>query len=227
MKDIDPKLIPFLPEAKHPNLKTIQITEVGSQMWGMADLSSDHDMVIIYRERTKDILRGRTYHSTLPCNHHVMIDGQEYDFSYLEIGHFCHQLKKGNINMLWALLSPKVEYQIPLMFILHDMIAETHTDDIIPSGVGMVESQLKDVVKRADVRPPEKALKTAYRTANFVFNHLLLGEWSFSPVTWDVTEDEVRTLLDEIGNVQLNKQLDSMPVRQIENWLLQFRVSHL
>lgn len=213
----------YLPD----KFRVLQVTEVGSQMWGMSDLSSDHDLIVIYQERTKDILRGRTYHSTLPSKHHIWIDSQEYDFSYLEIGHFCHQLKKGNINMIWALLSQIVLYRDPLMYILHDMIRDVHTDDIIPSGVGMTESQLKDSVKRASVRPPEKSLKTAYRTANYIYDHLLTGTWDFEPVTFDVTENDVRNILDEIANIQLNAQLDSMPVKDIENWLLTVRVANL
>lgn len=210
-----------------PKSKIVSVTEVGSQMWQMSDLSSDHDMVIIYQEDTRDILSGRGISNTLPCKHHVMINDQEYDFSYLEIGHFCNNLKKGNINMIWALLSPIVVYQDMFIVSLQREIEKCHTADIVPSGVGMVTSQMRDVVKRADVRPPEKSLKTAYRTARFVLNHLVTGEWKFNPILKDVTEEDVNDMIDNIRTIETNGDFGHMPKNYIESWLLHTRMCNL
>lgn len=210
-----------------PPYEVISVTEVGSQMWGMSDLSSDHDLVVIYSESTMDILKGRSIHPTLPSKHHIWINDQEYDFSYLEIGHFCHQLKKGNINMIWVLLSPIVIYQTKQVRILYDTISAVHTRDIIPSGLGMTESQLRDVVKRADQRSPEKSLKTAYRTSNFILNHLQTGEWQFQGTQKDVTESEVRDIMDSIRTFDLNRDLPGMPIDAIEYWLYHLRITTL
>ncbi len=219
------KIAPYFPS----RYEVLQVSETGSFMWQMQNFTpdhgtSDHDLVVIYRASTKDILKGRTINSTLPCKHHIMIDNQEYDFSYLEIGHFCHQLKKGNVNMIWALLSPIIIYRKPAINVLRDIIQQIHTADIIPSGVGMTISQLKDATKRADVRPPEKSLKTAYRTAQFVFNHLKTSNWSFEPCTKAVTEANVMDLIDNIKTIELNNRLDKMPSDSIEQWIYQLRV---
>jgi len=214
----------FLPE----KYEVLQVTEVGSQMWGMADLSSDHDIVVIYREKTRDILKGKPTHPTLPCNHHKWIHGQEYDFSYLEVGHFCHQLKKGNVNMLWALLSPIVTYQTKEMNHLACYIRNSvHTADIVPSGIGMTESQLADIEKRAAVRSPEKSVKTAYRTIRFVHDHLVTGQWNFRPVERRVLRVSVQSYIDEVRNLIAEKEFDSMPKEWIEQWLLDVRLSDL
>jgi predicted nucleotidyltransferase len=222
------KIIPYLPS----HYEVLQITETGSFMWAMQNFTddhgtSDHDLIVIYRASTKDILKGRSINSTLPCKHHIMIDGQEYDFSYLEIGHFCHQLKKGNVNMIWALLSPLVVYKQPVMHVLHDIISQVHTADIVSSGIGMTLSQLKDVTKRAEQRSPEKSLKTAYRTANFVLNHLTTGKFEFEPVLFDVTETDVMDLIDDIKTLELNDDYDKMPTESIEQWIYQLRVVSL
>ncbi|MFA5248392.1 MAG: hypothetical protein WC415_04055 [Patescibacteria group bacterium] len=220
------KISPYFPS----RYEVLQVSETGSFMWQMQNFipddhgTSDHDLVVIYRASTKDILKGRTINPTLPCKHHIMIDNQEYDFSYLEIGHFCHQLKKGNVNIIWALLSPIIIYRKPAVTVLRDIIQQIHTSDIVASGVGMTISQLKDATKRADVRSPEKSLKTAYRTSQFVFNHLNTGKWQFDPVTWTVTEADVMDLIDNIKTLELNGNYEPMPIDSIEQWIYQLRV---
>jgi predicted nucleotidyltransferase len=221
-------IAPYFPS----NYEVLQVSETGSYMWSMQNFTtdhgtSDHDLVVIYRASTKDILKGRTIHSTLPCKHHIIINNQEYDFNYLEVGHFCHQLKKGNINMIWALLSPLIIYRKPVMTVLYDIIQQIHTADIIPSSIGMTTSQLNDVIKRADVRSPEKSLKTAYRTINFALNHLITGGWDFKPVTTDVTKEDILNIIDNIKTIELNNRSDKMPSDSIEQWIYQLRVVNI
>jgi hypothetical protein len=152
-----------------------------------------------------------------------MIGGQEYDFSYLEIGHFCHQLKKGNINMMWALLSPIVIYTVPEMGTLRSIVASIHTTAIVPSGIGMTVSQLNDVMKRADRRDPQKSLNTAYRTITFVMNHLTFNQWKFEPVTYEITEKMVTDRVEVIRDFAKHAKLPGMPVELIEEWLFRAR----
>lgn len=214
----------YLPD--HPGYNVIQVTEVGSGMWGTRQLSSDYDLVIVYRASTRDILSGRYIRPTLPNKHGVMIGEREYDFSYFEIGHLCSLLKKGNVNAIWSILSPEVIYMTPTMKMLRDIISLTHTKDIVHSGVGMTESQLSDAVKRQAVRPYEKALATAYRTANFVLNHLMKGTWEFNGCNY-ATEEQVQGLIDAIHVYDLNSNLESMPVEDIESWLCNLRITNL
>lgn len=218
------RIRPYLPE----QYKILQITEVGSQLWGQGHISSDHDLVVIYQESTIDILSGRPTHSTLPNKHHIIIEDREYDFSYIEIGHFCSQLKKGNVNMIWALMSHLEIYRLPMMRVLYDIINETYTADIVPSGAGMTESQLSDIIKRSDVRSPEKSLNCAYRTISFVVNHLMTKTWDFNvPDCKNITEEKIRTLIDFARTWNLNGDPGHMPTKDIERWLCQLRVSTL
>ena len=88
------KIQEYLPQWGH----IISVTEVGSGMWGMRQVSSDYDLVVIYCEDMVDYLSGRNYRANLPELHGVIVDGKEIEFSYMEAGHLVNLLKKGNIK---------------------------------------------------------------------------------------------------------------------------------
>jgi predicted nucleotidyltransferase len=153
-------ILPYLPKDK----RIISVTEVGSGMWGMRELSSDYDIVVIYSDNMVDFMAGKGYTPNLPCKHGIMIEGKEYDFAYMEVGHLINLLKKGNINAIWATLSPIVITTSALHKEIAAYIQKHPTQSIMPSLGGMVVSQLSDVVKRAGVRDPKKSIMTAMRT---------------------------------------------------------------
>ena len=212
-----------------------QVTEVGSGMWNMTGpvMGSDRDLVVIYQDSTKDILKGRRIRDNLPCQHGIFgSDGQEYDLSFMEIGHFCGLLKKGNINAIWALLSPVVVWRQGDIGYLYKLIYNTSaTTDIIPSGVGMTLSQLKDAEFRKDMRSPQKSLNTAYRTISFVLNHLLYGKWDFSRyddlVTDGVNEDLIKFKVNAVMEWGKKMPRVSMPAEEIEHFLFRMRYLNL
>jgi predicted nucleotidyltransferase len=173
------KITEYLPEGK----EVVAITEVGSGMWGMRSLSSDYDLVVVYSENVLDILAGHRYTANLPCENGVVIDGHDYDFSYMEVRHLVWLLVKGNINAFWAVLSPQVIVTSPVHKKIARYVRKYPTRAIMPSLEGMVLSNLSDTRKRATVRSPEKSLKTAMRTVQFGMNLYWKGEYMFEPVT--------------------------------------------
>lgn len=77
-------------------------TIVGSHMWNMQRPDFDVDYNTVYLENSRDILLGKK------------ISGKQtqegiYDTTYFELGHFIHNLIKGNVNFIWAVMSPLVE----------------------------------------------------------------------------------------------------------------------
>jgi hypothetical protein len=177
----------------HPNYdRALFVTEVGSRMWGMAELSSDHDMFVCYQTPASVYLRTGNFIPTRPAMPHVTIGKEEYDFQYMEIGHLVNLLAKGNINAIWAVFSPiihKNSYYLPL---LRQLVEITLSKETYYSINGMAVSQLSDARKRVDARPPEKSLKTCVRTIDFGCRLLLGAGIVFSPITVDVTEEDCR-----------------------------------
>jgi len=186
------------------------VTEIGSQMWGMDHVDSDHDIIVIYSVPTKTILRGDKYKSNLPSKHHIEIECSLYDFQFIEIGHFVNLLKKGNINAVFAILSP-------LSVVMQDEIKELRkvissiefTTAMIPSTIGWAKSQLADMEKRKDTRDPTKSLRCAYRTTKWMSDFLQLyvipedaclppiklGDVKFEPVKSDICVEEVECII--------------------------------
>lgn len=77
---------------------------VGSHMWGMNHAGSDMDLFVVYIQPTNEILAG-----------HQILKGKEEKYEDVdlvrhEIGHVVEQLQKGNINFLWGVMSPIVEF---------------------------------------------------------------------------------------------------------------------
>lgn len=79
-------------------------TIVGSHMWGQHHSESDTDMFEVYVVDTRSILLGNRHDR----GHHSEEekDGVKEEKDSYEIGHVIEQLKKGNINFLWGVMSP-------------------------------------------------------------------------------------------------------------------------
>ena len=210
-----------------PDKRIISVTEVGSGMWGMRELSSDYDLVVIYSENPIDILAGRKYEANLPSKHHVIIRGREYDFQYMEVGHLINLLKKGNINAIWALLSPIIIHSSKMHKDLKEYVKSYPTKAIMPSLEGMVLSQLSDAVKRASVRLPTKSLLTAMRTVKFGEN-VMYGEYLFNPISNDYSETEILDRLETLKrNMTIAKIYSQIPNIGLEDLLYQHRLYFL
>jgi predicted nucleotidyltransferase len=217
-------ILPYLPKDK----RIISVTEVGSGMWGMRELSSDYDIVVIYSENMADFIAGRGYTKNLPFLPHIIIGEQEYDFSYMEVGHLINLLKKGNINAIWATLSPLVFTTSDLHRDLADYLRVHPTKAIMPSLEGMVMSQLSDASKRAGVRSPEKSIMTAMRTVRFGQNLLVKNKYLFNPVRGGFDREYVEDALSQLKLDMVASSLcDKIPPVYLENTLLKHRMIFL
>jgi predicted nucleotidyltransferase len=216
-----------------PGKRIVSITEVGSGMWGMREISSDYDIVVVYSENMADYMAGRKYEANLPFRPHIMIDSpmgdKEFDFAYMEVGHLVNLIKKGNINALWATLSPIVIATSDLHQALVKYVRRYPTKSVMPSLEGMVQSQLSDAVKRAEVRPPKKSIMTAMRTVQFGMNLCNTLNYKFDPISGDISECEVRRALKDLKD-EMDKSeflVDTIPSFGIEETLLCHRLYYL
>jgi len=148
-------------------MKTLFITEVGSRMWGMEEFASDYDLIEIYQEDTKDILRGKRLTATLPQCSYYDEQNRLIDKQYMEIGHLINLLCKGNINAIWAVTSPIVHREDKWQFVLDSIVRDNLSTASYNSIYGMAISQERDSTKRADVRDARKSRLTALRTLRF------------------------------------------------------------
>ena len=97
-------------------------TTVGSHMWGMNHPGSDMDLFEVYIQDTELILAG---HRKLGG---IEVKYDNVDLVRHEIGHVVSQLQKGNVNFLWGVMSPIVEYPIPTKDRWSILCKELHKD---------------------------------------------------------------------------------------------------
>lgn len=147
--------------------KYLFVTEIGSRMWGMAEVSSDHDMFCCYQTSSDEYMRTGNFIPTMPAKHHVIINGKEYDFQFMEIGHLINLLSKGNINAIWAVSSGIIHKDSVELQELRELVKNNLSKSSYDSVRGMALSQYYDIIKRKDVKSPEKSLVTCLRTLKF------------------------------------------------------------
>ena len=201
-------------------------TEVGSWMWGMNLPESDHDIINVYAQSTRDILSGHEHIRNKP-NKKKMIGGMEYDFQYMEIGHLIGLLIKGNVNAIWAVTSPIVHRGSDTMCQLREITINNLSKASYPSIHGMAISNLHDNEKRPNMRP-NKAYKQCLRTLKFGINIFKNGIVKYEPVMHEVTKTEIDNAFIELKNVFSTTTLINSPDEYIyRNFLYDLRVSGL
>lgn len=211
-----------------PGLYPIEmISEVGSHLWGMDHAVSDHDIFVAYSVPIERRLRGEPCPKTLPSKHAVDIDGVPFDFQYIETEHLVHLLQKGNVNAIWAVLSPlnykKTEAYKDLESIIRGI---QRTTAIVPSSVGMTNAQLLDMEKRVNVRDPTKSLRCAYRTIQFAANHLMNQKWTFDPAPEGCTVEDVQQFIEFVKkDAEVNPV--EMPKFMLGEWLYNTRMDEI
>jgi predicted nucleotidyltransferase len=153
------------------NSQYIFVTEVGSRMWGMENFASDYDLFNVFQQPSSEYLRTSNFEKTRPAKTYFE-DGKEIDSQFMEIGHLIHQLKKGNVNALWAVCSGVVWKDSETLQKLRRIVVANLSKESYYSIKGMAISGLNDAIKRAAVRDPAKSLWTCARTLNFGCNLL-------------------------------------------------------
>jgi predicted nucleotidyltransferase len=205
--------------------KLLFITEVGSRMWGMEEISSDHNLFICYLTSASEYLRTGNFHPTKPQKSFDK-DGVEYDVQQMEIGHLINLLIKGNVNAIWAVCSPIVVEKNDALNWLRRITINHLSKASYHSIRGMALSQYNDAKKRADTRDPQKSLKTAMRTIWFGCNMLNGLGVKFTPVTENVTETMIGQGFTRLQESYQNSQIREKPDENIfREFLLQIRLN--
>jgi predicted nucleotidyltransferase len=167
--------------------KILFITEVGSTMWGMEDLASDRDRIVIFQEPTRAILRGEDYPRAKPQRRRdeggIVIDEQ-----FMEIGHLIDLLCRGNVNAIWAVVSPIIIQDHPICQHLRNLVTEEMSQATAASVRGMAASQERDSTRRP-VLGEGKGYRTALRTLRFGITMLNEERFAFKPVPPMVAAD--------------------------------------
>lgn len=188
-------------------MKILWTTEVGSYMWGMQDETSDHDYVTIFQDSTYSLLSGQRIAATYPQK-----QSETVDHSYMEIGHLVNLLLKGNVNAIWSVLSPivieiedKEAYEE-----LKSLVEDYKSRATYASVTGMALSNIKNSVKRKDVRPPAKSLSIALRTITWGIKWLD-DEVDFAAVEKNPTQDYVEKQLQSLAYAESDSILPMFP----------------
>ena len=188
-------------------------TEVGSFMWGMGTKESDRDVMQIYMQSPRDILSGYNLTKNKPQRQFKQ-HGWEWDYQHMEIGHLVNLLIKGNVNAIWATMSPVIlnDYTKDLLG-LRELAAENLSKASYHSIHGMAISNVNDNVKRPNM-PKNKAYKQALRTIMFGINMFKYGDIKFVPVTFEVTKEDVDLALIELEESHTKSTLPNVPNEQ-------------
>ena len=184
-------------------------------MWNMFRPGiSDHDHITVRQVSTKELLEGRNIPKTWEQIKYTGEDGVEVDESFIEIGHLVNYLLRGNVNYLWAVTSPIVVRDNPLLVELRKIVMENPSKLPYHSIHGMATSQKLDETKRPRLSGG-KGYRTAARTALFGIH--LLENWTFdyrvpeSIINLDITKEEVEKYLDKLDETYEGSTLPDIP----------------
>jgi hypothetical protein len=150
----------------------------------------------------------------------------------MEIGHLIGLLKKGNINAIWAITSPRVVSTLAgnrfawIMTDLRNLVQKNLSRVSHHSIRGMALSQMSDATKRAHVRDPSKSYATAVRTLEFGIRLLSNGELKFQPpTTFKPDEGGVEKALKQLDDTYASSPLPEMPPAEVfDRWLYTMRL---
>ena len=189
-------------------MKTLFISCVGSHMWGMQNLESDIDLVMIYIAPTKRILRGERIPPTI---RQEIADrgGEVYDTLGWEIGHLINQLIKGNVNAIWYVTSPLIIKPSPIQKELSVLVQANLCRETYRSIKGMAESQIKS--EEGAAKKPGKGYRTALRTINFGITLLSEGRICFAPVLHIPGVEEVMEKMVQLEEAYKTSSLPDLP----------------
>jgi len=204
----------------------------------MADLASDRDRIVVYQETTKNILAGWHYDATKPQKPHARIEnGAEVDEQYMEIGHLINLLVRGNINAIWAVISPVIIIDSPILAELRALAYEEMSKVSTASIRGMAKAQALDNEKRRRLTVNNKGLRTAIRTLRFGITMMEEHKFAFEPVPYLDADRAKRVYVDtmerfeESSGLMPGPRTTTLPERPDEkkfrDFLLRLRVEDI
>lgn len=196
-------------------------TCIGSHMWKMNHDYSDKDVAIIYIADTRDILLGKKIKGK-----QKYIEESDMDITYYEIGHVIRYLIKGNVNFIWAVMSPIIfnEYKSTLRQ-LREIVATQISKNIFHSINGLAQHNIYHFIQDKEKDGIYyKKLNVIARTLKFGINALIWGKYMFEK-TSITTEDELYKLKEQLNNAYNTSTLPEKPNREMyERYLIKWRL---
>jgi predicted nucleotidyltransferase len=140
------------------------VTEIGSAMWGMKHAKSDTDLFHCYTADIIDILEGRRIAETKPTKQEENTDHQ-----FMEIGHLVNLLINGNVSAIWAVCSPVVVVDSPVLRDLREITVGNLSKASFKPIKGIAMSNWQDETRRAGKEHfyPGKGYRQAMRAMTF------------------------------------------------------------
>lgn len=168
---------------QHLGGKDVLISSItGSHMWSMDNSDSDVDLTIVYADHITDIVTGRGERSIPSIK--TVINGQDCDIAFMEIGHLYNLLAKGNVNAIWIMTSPLAYIKYEEMKDVSRFISNMRLpQSVLASTRGITLSNIIDMKKRKEVRDPQKSYKTALRNILFFIHSVRHGRLFYDIVS--------------------------------------------
>lgn len=195
-------------------------TNVGSHMWQMNHEKSDSDLHSVFMMDSKDFMLGKKKKGKFTQKDSV-------DTTCTELNQTINQLLKGNVNYLWAVMSPIFveEYKSALRE-LREIVSSNLAKNCFHSINGLAKHNIYHFVTKGDRYSDKykKKLNVIGRSLKFGIGILTWGKCLFEKV--DIkSEEELWSLKDRLNASYNNSALPDKPDPEpFEKYLIKWRL---
>lgn len=204
-------------------------TVTGSHMWKMERPDSDIDIYSCYiRDTTSYFIQGPpiSSHNKMYLNEKgIQVDEQSHELSKV-----IKYLKKGNLNFIYLVCSPKIEYEHRTALAeLRQIFIDNLSKNCYYSTQGMARNNIKKYLFKKDV-PEEiyqKKLNTIGRNIQFGINLILYHKPVFEPIEIQ-NKKELDDLMLRLDQAYKNSPLPLSPDPEpFDNYVMKWRMRKL
>jgi predicted nucleotidyltransferase len=210
---------------------------IGSHLWGTNNAESDIDIAQVYVAPLSDILVGKQFKGKFNIQSTKEeigvsfpgVEGTHVELTTIELGHLVELLKKGNINMLWFVMSTRQEtYSVIGSKIMKELRAITmnnYSTRTYHSVKGMAKKAIASGSKKEDSEYFHR-VHMVNRSLEQLRVLFMTGKLSFDI---HVTKNPLLTqeLVDKIDNIIENKMYvikDDVDVSAFDRFLYKTRM---
>jgi len=195
-------------------------TNIGSHMWKMNHPKSDIDVAAVYLMDSRDFLLGKRIKGK-------QIQHEEYDYTFYELSMVIEHLIKGNVNYLWAVMSPIIlsKYKSALQE-LRQIVSTNISKNCYNSISGLAKHNIYHFIEKGDRESAKykKKLNVIGRTLKFGINALTWGKFLFDKVDIQ-SEDELWELKNKLDAAYKHSTLPEKPNPEpFEKYLIKWRL---